>query len=332
TGFFEGQMPDSQVINQRFDDSAPEGGFRIVKVSEDMRLQAISRLLSPDSSWDASPAKRFLDYSITNRISLDHFYAMTDANGKPVACVLAVPNAGRTAMFFASRPKSTADCELVGHVVRHSGDSLKDQGVHLAQALLENQDDLLRSAFSCGGFSFLAQLSYMERPLGPARTHVRRVHDSQHADVTLESYRESCKQEMQDILAASYEGTLDCPGLRGMRDPADILEGHRATGTFVPELWTILREQGKAVGALLLNPSSQLDSIELVYLGLAPSARGRGFGHLLLEHGLHLTAHRTERVMTLAMDDGNQPAAKLYGKFGFRRVLRRVAMIRSLRA
>ena len=93
----------------------------------------------------------------------------------------------------------------------------------------------------------------------------------------------------------------------------------------------MLRLDGRASGAILLNPAPASDAIELVYMGLAAAARGAGLGTQLLRHGLSLLTDRSERVVTLAVDDANEPALALYRRAGFRRVLRRHAMIRTLR-
>jgi len=71
-------------------------------------------------------------------------------------------------------------------------------------------------------------------------------------------------------------------------------------------------------------------SVELVYLGLVPEARGRGLGRRLLEHGLALLKGRSERAVVLAVDERNTPAMKLYREAGFRPSLRRVAFIRPV--
>jgi ribosomal protein S18 acetylase RimI-like enzyme len=96
-------------------------------------------------------------------------------------------------------------------------------------------------------------------------------------------------------------------------------------------LWTLLRIEGEPAGAVLLNPFPAHRTVELVYLGLAPSARGRGLGKQLLQHGLWLLNGRRERTLTLAVDQRNTPALAIYEAAGMRPVVRRVALIRSLR-
>jgi ribosomal-protein-alanine N-acetyltransferase len=67
--------------------------------------------------------------------------------------------------------------------------------------------------------------------------------------------------------------------------------------------------------------------VEVVYLGLAPEARGRGLGRALMLHGLGLVQQRPERVMALAVDQRNTPAVALYARLGFRTVRRREAFV-----
>ena len=85
------------------------------------------------------------------------------------------------------------------------------------------------------------------------------------------------------ILDASYEETLDCPGLCGLRRTQDIILGHKSSGRHDPDGWLLAKIDGVFAGAILLNHSREHNDIELVYLGLAPPVRGRGLGRLLLE-------------------------------------------------
>ena len=130
---------------------------------------------------------------------------------------------------------------------------------------------------------------------------------------------------MQALLRSTYEETLDCPGLAELRSDEDILEGHRRGGRYEPSLWTVLRVQGQDAGAALLNRSPASDSVELTYLGLAKWARGKGLGTLLLDEALWKASQVPERVLSLAVDDRNAPARRLYQRCGFRTVARRRA-------
>jgi len=218
--------------------------------------------------------------------------------------------------------------DALAGLIDHACGQLFSHDLHLAQVLLEPQDTALREAFLGGGFDDLARLAYMECPV-PRRP--RRSRAELPNGVTVEVWTEDLKAETLEILDASYEDTLDCPGLRGLRETEDILAGHSGTGEFDPELWTLMRVDGAPSGVLLLNHSPASNTLELVYMGLAKRVQGRGLGRRLLHHGLHRVAERPERAVTLAVDERNEPAIALYRGEGFRRVLRRVALIRSLR-
>jgi GNAT superfamily N-acetyltransferase len=298
----------------------------IVRIGEAQRLEAVLRLLNVRPGRDEEPARRFLAYARDHEVSLQDMFSSLDEAGTITATVLAVPNPGRTAILFSSAP-STAEVPRHARLIRHATDALREQGCHLAQVLTEPGERLQQEAFVAGGFTLLAHLSYLERPLP------RRGPDAKAPpDVTVETYAPSMQPELAHVLDASYEGTLDCPGLRGLRHTEDIIAGHMGAGEFDPSLWTILRLHGRAEGALLLNRAVASNTVELVYIGLSPRARGIGAGRFLLQHGFGLIAGGRERCITLAVDDDNAPAMALYRSEGFRRVLRRIAMIRPLRA
>ena len=62
---------------------------------------------------------------------------------------------------------------------------------------------------------------------------------------------------------------------------------------------------------LLLSEIPDRDAWEVAYLGLTPSARGRGLGRAVLAHALELAAAHVPRL-ELAVDVRNHPATRLY--------------------
>jgi ribosomal protein S18 acetylase RimI-like enzyme len=294
----------------------------------DRREEAIARLLACGSTPDHDHARRFLDFARTHAVNLDHLWCSIAGDDRFEAVALAVPNPGRTAMFFASQPHSAEELQRTCEVIDALCLRLAQDGLHLAQTLLDVHDHDSETVFAGARFRRLATLSYLERPL---RSRLVPAPPQWADGARLVTYQPSLRHEFAEVLDASYEQTLDCPGLRGCRTTVDILEGHRAAGAFDANLWTMLLLDDRPAGALLLNPASDGSGIELVYLGLAMWARGRGLGTQLLRHALHQVASRPERVMTLAVDEANTPALALYKREHFKPVLRRAAMIRPLR-
>lgn len=309
------------------EDEEPES--RIVQVGPAQQLEAVQRLVAVGSPSDRANAQRFMHYAKTNGIQLDAMWGRVDREGRIVQTVLAVPNPGRTAMVFASHPRSPQEVPSMGKLIDHAAGHLATWEVHLAQLLLEPDESLERQAALAGGFSELATLTYLQRPVSK-RTLPAPPQWSDGA--ATEAFVEHLYDDFLLAVMATYEDTLDCPKLFGLREPQDILAGHRATGKFDPSLWTLLRVDAKPVGVVLLNPFPEQRTIELVYLGLAPVVRGRGLGRQLLRHALRLLHGRRERIVTLAVDEQNAPALRIYRAEGFRDELRRVALIRSLRS
>jgi RimJ/RimL family protein N-acetyltransferase len=131
-------------------------------------------------------------------------------------------------------------------------------------------------------------------------------------------------------LDRSYEQTLDCPELCGLRRTHDVLDSHRATGAWSPALWWLVYLHDQPHGCLLINHCPEHSSVELVYLGVSPQLRGRGLGTRLLDLGLSLLAGVEADHIACAVDLRNIPARRLYERAGFREFGRRIALVRPL--
>lgn len=311
--------------------SGDDGGGTIVSVKDRHLMEATERLVAAPGMAAAArrtAARRFIEYASTNRISLDSMWAWLTDGGELLATVLAVPSPGRTCMVFVSEPMQRRDTARAALVVQHALTRMAARECDLAQSLLEFSEDGKRNAMIDGGFRALARLSYLQRPVP---THRQAPPINPPGTVRFRPFSDEIAEDVMMCLDESYEGTLDCPELRGLRKTRDILAGHRATGAFEPECWTLMYIDDAPAGVLFLNPSPGSRSIELVYLGLAPPARGQGYGRLLLRHGLSLIAGRRERLISLAVDERNAPALSLYMSEGFKRALRRLALIAPLK-
>jgi mycothiol synthase len=132
-------------------------------------------------------------------------------------------------------------------------------------------------------------------------------------------------------IMASYQASMDCPSLNGLRDIEDIMAGHKATGAFDPGLWLALCEGEAPAAVLLLSRVPRTDVLELVYLGLMPAYRGRGLGDLLMRRAVAAIHETGCARLSLAVDAQNMPALKLYWRHGMQAMGRKVAMIRDLR-
>ena len=117
------------------------------------------------------------------------------------------------------------------------------QGVQLAQLLLDPREPAVRDAYATCDFEQLAELVYLSRVVKrpPAADEMRLP-----PGADLVRYDPAATHDLfARTITASYEGSLDCPGLNGKRAVADVLEGHKAAGEFDLNLWFVLREFGQ---------------------------------------------------------------------------------------
>jgi ribosomal protein S18 acetylase RimI-like enzyme len=240
--------------------------------------------------------------------------------------MLPVVSPGRT-MLLLSPPSLPRDLplEMVSAVVHAACESHRNRGVHLAQLLIDPAEMPLRLAYMQTRFTYLAELVYLQRevkkfpsipPLPPA--------------VELINYSAQTNDLFARTIARSYEQSLDCPGLSGLREMEDVVIGHKGAGDFDPSLWFLLTEHHEPRGVLLLAIATHADALELVYLGLTPEARGKGFGELLMKLALLSVVRHNRSELTLAVDARNAPATKLYFRHGMKRMGSRAALIRVL--
>lgn len=298
---------------------------------------AIGALLSAGPS----AAARFIRQAEAASVRLDHLFCLADAFGRYRMTVLAVPSLGRTAMLLATPARHHDDIAGLARAIRAACEA-SAAIADIAQALIESNRPLDQEAFEAGGLTPIATLEYLELATErPARsTFVPRLPDGWTIEPAAPGFvldgadfqriDADARRELARTLESTYRETLDCPGLAGLRATADVLEGHFGVGARRRH-WLVARESGAARGACLLNLAPDGRGAELVYFGLAPEARGRGIGSVLLDAGLDAVARSGAATVSLAVDARNTPAKKLYESRGFRKVSSRVALVRALR-
>ena len=270
--------------------------------------------------------ENFLEYARQQNLDLTR-QVLAVADETIVGMCLWVGSPGRTALLFTPRagPGTGVSEGAVTAAVQAALEEARAAGILLVQAMVEPGDTVAAGLLGRAGLRLLARLIYMERtpPLLPP-------HVTLPADLHLESYSAAAHGAFCEAITRSYENTLDCPALAGLRDVEDVLTGHQAVGRFDPQLWSVLLLGGRPAGCLLLAEIPARNALELVYLGLAPEARGRGLGRTLMQRVLAIGARRHFGVLSLAVDAANAPALALYRRVGYRPVAERAALIRTL--
>jgi ribosomal protein S18 acetylase RimI-like enzyme len=242
-----------------------------------------------------------------------------------VGVLLVVEQPGGTAMLWPpSICQSGAEGDRVANALLQSAATrFAERGCRHLQALLDPSDRTGAQCLTRNRFVPVAELLYLERGLSD-------VPSSGATALRLASYSREGHAQFEEVVERTYEGSLDAPQLNGTRPTNEVLAGHQAVGAFDPGRWLLAYEANSPVGCLLMSDHAELAAWEIVYLGVVPSARGRGLGReLTLEALRRAQAHGARRVL-VAVDQNNHPACKVYADLGFRPSDRRIAFLRFI--
>ncbi len=327
--------------------STPPSDPVAIRIPRELELSAAARLVGDAAGPKGQAARRMVTAAALHGIDLSWIWGTVDrVGGRPSrvrqAC-LVVPGSGKTAMCVLSGPAhGNPDQENLERVaaVRTGCRFLElersrpgGRDIRLAQALPDPGEAWAVRALQDAGFIRVGELAYLRRqrsasyPAGPLSPWpdgitVRNVQGLRPGDPD--------RAALIRALDRTYEATLDCPELCGLRDTADVLESHRSTGVFDPALWWLVFLNEQPHGCMLLNRCPDHGTVELVYLGLSPELRSRRIGSRLLELGLAAIDSTGGTPITCAVDLRNAPALRLYGRLGFREFGRRVALVRPI--
>ena len=245
----------------------------------------------------------------------------------PCGAAVVIDNPGRTGMVFFSPPGCPGvDAGATASLVRQISLASVQGGLTIVQALVSphsaDELGLLRGA----GFTRLANLDSMELDPWLASRQLD-------AGVAWDCVGLTDRRRLARVVEATYERSLDCPPLAGLRRIEDVLDSHATTGALCPECWWIARLDGIDAGCLLVNETPGIDgqAMEIVYLGVTPAMRGRGLGRQMVRKAAATARGRNAPVLRLAVDSDNVYAVNAYRAEGFRSVLRRVACCMTAR-
>ena len=147
-------------------------------------------------------------------------------------------------------------------------------------------------------------------------------------DLTLQDANEFDSNEFAKIVEETYTGSLDVPELNGIRSTHNTIEGYASCVRESHLPWWVVINAGEPVGCLLLCPH-QNELVELVYLGLITSARGKGLGIRVLNFVEHWANQRGVTRIVAAVDQRNTHALQVYEKARYIEFSRAKAWIKA---
>ena len=295
----------------------------VVREAQPAELQRCLRMILSSAAGPADDGQVVTFAQSAKARGIDPSRMLVAAIGDRVVwSALPVVFPGRTAIYLSGTvtdAQQPAAREVVSALLaRHT-----QQGVRLAQVLLDPAESAARGFYEACGFTYLAELVYLE-------AKARNLEAKTPAAFELVNYSAGVHAEFVTAIQASYRDTLDCPGLTGIRDVEDVIAGHKAAGAFSERFWFLVREGSQPRGVLLLSPVPPSDAMELVYIGLAPEARRRGLSDALMRLAFGTAARAGCLRLTTAVDSQNAPALRMYLRHGMHRIGSRVAMMKVL--
>lgn len=191
-------------------------------------------------------------------------------------------------------------------LARVACDWLRGRGVKVCQAFAAESEVAGMGALERCGFQRVTRLISLRSVLN---------FDAEPISLAFIAERPPFSDVFRSTLLATDRETLDCPELNGDRSPEELF------ASFVQPVdgttWHLARLRGKPIGVVVLTKGESEDEIELSYLGLVPSARGRGLGRELVTFAVAESRGRGASSLTVSVDSRNNPALQLYRHFGF---------------
>jgi ribosomal protein S18 acetylase RimI-like enzyme len=242
-------------------------------------------------------------------------------NRRTVAAAMVMDSPGRSGILLhASADAAGVEREALAETASAaSRDALQRRGLAFVQAMFDPRETWEMDMVLAAGFEFLAGLVHMKLELTSFSP------SWQKAGLSWQRFGEFSEGQLADLIAATYDGSLDCPRLSGLRGMSDVLESHKACGVFHPASWWIVVVEGTPVGCVLVNDSASGQTAEVVYLGVVATYRRRGVARAMLRRASDEAYRRRRSALLLAVDEENHHAMRLYEEEGFRNTHRQWA-------
>ncbi len=200
-------------------------------------------------------------------------------------------------------------------IVRRLIEQASAAGATQIQAIVDRNSNQASDILTAAGFQQMAILKHLWLQL--PRHESTETRQFNHGPLEFVPVSSFSRRRIENLISSTFIDTLDCPAVNELRDPKCVLE------TFLdgqnPRMnipWWIIQDHGAEIGCLFLNIHAE-NVAELVYMGLAAQARGKGFGRKIVEAACHRCSTLGCTILVAAVDNRNLPAVHIYDRFGF---------------
>jgi ribosomal protein S18 acetylase RimI-like enzyme len=235
------------------------------------------------------------------------------SHGGLAGCLVCSPVPGASGLVWPPQVADERDRVAVEDALVEAATRwLEAQGARLMQALLGGRDVPLAAPLERNGFRHITRLWYFRHNL-ELSADLLRIEDR----LSYATFADGDRELFQRTLLRTYEQTLDCHEVNGVRTVEEILAGHRCQGAHDPGRWWLAFDDGQPVAVLLATELPETEGWDLSYLGVVPEARRRGVGRQLTRKAIVEARAAEAGQLLLSVDVRNRPAWDLYRGLGF---------------
>ncbi len=194
---------------------------------------------------------------------------------------------------------------------------LEQQRIQQVQALVDVANHQSTQILQCSSYQQVTTVKHLWLDTAHYADHHRSPID--HCASML-NWRAACSVSMStfgDLLEATFQETLDCPALNGLRSGGEVLQSFLGDQTWDGQLpWKILCDGSRPIGCSLRNRHPR-NINELVYIGVLATHRGQKLGQKLVQGAVEDCRQAGAGILVTAVDAQNWPARTIYRNLGF---------------
>jgi GNAT superfamily N-acetyltransferase len=253
----------------------------------------------------------------------DRFLFAREAD-RAIGVMGVVPQPGGTGLVFPPEIEAIEEPEDVERrLIEAALIRLHRAGSAFAQLVLLPAEQGHAAAFERCGFVHLTDGLVLKRGLrsSPTKTDPRLV--ARECDPTVEV------ELLIGLITRINRDSLDCPELEAWRTPKQLVEGHIAATNGLRSHWTVYSADDSDMGLSIATEDHDDDAGELLYFGVVPEFRGRGYGRAILA-SVCMALGPNFASLNVACDARNRFAKATYGMEGFAETGRAGIWIHSL--
>lgn len=244
------------------------------------------------------------------KISLEGLSAAT-CNNRVVGAIWCLNQPGKIATIWGPALVPGVPDTLADQLLINARRFAQQAGSHLLQSLVGPENPLVGDHLTRLGFRHVTQLDQLhafpeELPISPPSNRL--------TFIPCEDFR---KSSFQQLVAKTYDGSLDCPEIDGLRQIGDVLAGYFAASSQNPQYWYRVQQEGETIGVVILAEHVANHQLELIYFGVLSQYRQIGLGKEILRFVIQLAQRIGCRSILTGVDQRNTPAMILYHQFGF---------------